>query len=113
MRSTKGFTLIEMMIVILVIAVLATIVGLSVKNAGERSKNATLTAHLATLQNAVDLYNNDMGTYPSALDELTSTSNSDPNYNGPYVRSIPRHPYTKDPTSYSVDVTSGVVSETH
>jgi len=113
MRSAKGFTLIEMMIVILVISVLATIVGLSVKNAGERAKNATLTAHLTTLQNAVDLYNNDVGTYPQNLTDCTSTSNSDPNYNGPYVRAVPRHPYTKDPNSYTVDATTGLVTETH
>ena len=110
MRSNRGFTLIEMMIVILVIGVLATIVGLSVRNAGERARNATLTAHLTTLQNVVDLYNNDLGNYPSSWDNCTSTTVSDPNYHGPYVRAIPRHPYSG---TYTFDTTTGLVTESH
>jgi len=107
LRKNRGFTLIEMMIVILVIAVLATIVGVAVRNAGERSKQAALTAHLTTLNNAIQLFNNDMGSFPADLTALTSTTNSDPNYNGPYLRAVPAHPYGG---TWSYDSGSGNVT---
>jgi len=76
----------------------------------ERDRRATLTAHLAALRNAVDLYNNDMGTFPEALYELTRTDNRDPNYHGPYIRAVPRHPYGG---VYGADPRTGVVWERH
>ncbi|HOS92009.1 MAG TPA: prepilin-type N-terminal cleavage/methylation domain-containing protein [Armatimonadota bacterium] len=93
MRRRKGFTLIEMMIVILVIAVLATLVGVSVRNARERSRQATLTAQLNIMHNAIMYYQNDMSSWPPDLSALTSTTNSDPNYHGPYLERVPPHPY--------------------
>jgi len=86
------------------------VMGLAVRNAGERSKDATLTAHMTTLQNAVDLYHNDLKRYPARLEDLTSRTNPDPNYNGPYIRAVPQHPYGG---TYLLDPITGKVSEKH
>lgn len=99
MKRRKGFTLIEMMIVILVIAVLATIVGLAVRNAGERSKQATLTAHLKVLNDALQMARNDTGDDAAeyTMEQLASASPPEgvdaSNWNGPYLTNIPDHPY--------------------
>ena len=71
---------------------------------------ATLQAHMTTLQNAVDLYNNDMGHFPQTLEEVAATDNPDPNYNGPYIRRVPEHPFGG---KYGVDPATGEVWEKH
>ncbi len=97
MRKRKGFTLIEMMIVILVIAVLATIVGLAVRSAGERSKQATLKAHLKAINDALTLARNDSGMQDAAFTPAQLTSETAPSgaqeWHGPYITEWPTHPY--------------------
>jgi general secretion pathway protein G len=111
MKNRKGFTLIELMIVILVITVLATIVGLAVKNAGQRARESALQGHLRTLQNAVDLYHNDTGEWPSAIADVAADTSEVEGYHGPYVREVPVPPFGGDWEISDEGVVSATVTE--
>lgn len=105
MRNRKGFTLIEMMIVVLVIAILALIVGLAVRNAGFRSKSARYIADTSAVENAATMFRNDTGSFPSATTDviLPEGDTTYPNYQGPYLSrtSEPTCPF--DGSSYTIN----------
>ena len=87
----RGFTLIELMIVIIVIAILALIVIPRLAGASMRAKESTMQSNMQTIRNAVANFNADCGTYPTSLSDLLVTSA--PSYvvssawKGPYLNS--------------------------
>ncbi|MHB9133264.1 MAG: type II secretion system protein [Armatimonadota bacterium] len=91
--SRRGFTLIEMLIVIVVIAILALIVIPRLMSAGRKAKEATLKANLQQLRNAIGQFEADCGVYPTNLNDLVAGSETQlattgiPNgsYKGPYL----------------------------
>ena len=99
LRRSRGFTLIEMLIVIVVIAVLASIVVPRLFGAGRKAKEAKLRAELHNLRNAIQAFYGDHGVYPTQLSHLTATTNPDTStykgeWNGPYIKEIPKDPMT-------------------
>ena len=97
----SGFTLIEILVVIVVIAILATLVAPNIfKNVGE-AKSTTARAQIENLSSALDAYRLDNGTYPTTqqgLDALTSLPTIDPpaNWKQPYLRkAVPNDPWGK------------------
>ena len=84
-RSGGGFTLIELMIVMSLIVILASI-GLTVyTNSVIRAKESVLKEDLFRMRDAIDQYYADKGKYPVTLDSLVSEK---------YLRSIPVDPFT-------------------
>jgi len=69
-RSGRGFTLIEMLIVIVVIAILAMIVIPRLLGAGRKAKESALRGDLQQLRNSVQQFEADCGDYPLALTGL-------------------------------------------
>lgn len=69
-RKSKGFTLIEMLIVIVVIAILALIVIPRLLGAGRKAKEAALKGDLHQIRNAIQQFEADCGDYPATLDDL-------------------------------------------
>jgi type II secretion system protein G len=117
-HSTKrlnGFTLVELLIVIIVIAILAAIAIPKFINSGERSKEAALHADLKLVRNAVQLFSNDTGAYPTTLSALTASTapasglNSAGsaqaitagNYKGPYLTTLNNDDVSGSPLTYS------------
>lgn len=99
LRTRRGFTLIEILVVIVVIAILATLVAPNIfKNVGE-AKTTTAKAQIDNLSSALDAYRLDNGTYPTTqqgLDALTSMPTIDPpaNWKQPYLRkAVPMDPW--------------------
>jgi general secretion pathway protein G len=83
--SEGGFTLIELMIVMSLIVILASI-GLAVyTNSVTRAKESVLKEDLFRMRDAIDQYYSDKGQYPSSLQDLVSQK---------YLRSIPVDPFT-------------------
>ena len=84
-RSGAGFTLIELMIVMSLIVILASI-GLTLyTNSVIRAKESVLKEDLFRMRDAIDQYYADKGKYPVTLDSLVSEK---------YLRSIPVDPFT-------------------
>ena len=82
----RGFTLIEMLLVLMLIALLASLVTPVVTGGIQRARESTLRADLYALRKAIDDYYADTGTYPPELDELVTKR---------YLRRIPPDPVTE------------------
>ena len=80
-----GFTLIELMVVMMIIGLLAAIAVPAYINNIRRAKEAVLKEDLHTLRQAIDSYTVDKGKAPQALDDLVQ---------GGYLKSIPVDPIT-------------------
>jgi general secretion pathway protein G len=83
--QASGFTLMEMMIVMVLIVILAGI-GLSVYGTSvQRAKEATLKEDLFRMRDAIDQYYADKNKYPANLEALVSEK---------YLRAVPDDPFT-------------------
>jgi len=109
-RRRKGFTLIEMLIVIVVIAILALIVIPRLLGAGRKAKEATLRGNLHQIRNAIQQFEADCGDYPADKADLmtqpaagnggTGIALDVVGWQGPYLRTadsnLPKDPFTDD-----------------
>lgn len=92
-RTTAGFTLIELMIVMALIVVLAGI-GLAVHaNSQIRAREAVLKEDLFRMRDAIDQYYADKNMYPPALDALVAEK---------YLRAIPVDPFTNSAETWQI-----------
>lgn len=101
-----GFTLIEILVVIVVISLLAALVAPNVFQNLGTAKDAAAKSQIEMLSGALDLYRLDNGRYPTtsqgleALWEMPATQPVPTNWNGPYLRkAIPLDPW-KNPYVY-------------
>jgi prepilin-type N-terminal cleavage/methylation domain-containing protein len=77
MKKNRGFTLIELLVVVSIIGFLSSVVLGSLQSARGKGETAKTTTEMKSLQNALELYKNDRGSYPG---QLTLLSNG--NYTG-------------------------------
>ena len=101
-RTRGGFSLIELVIVVVIIGIIGAIAIPRMSRGAAGAADASLTADLAVLRNAIDLYHTEhQGTYPTLTDfvaQMTTYTdvNGTPNASkggvyiyGPYLRSVP------------------------
>jgi general secretion pathway protein G len=108
-RNSRGFTLIEMLIVIVVIAILALIVIPRLLGAGRKAKESALRGDLQQLRNAIQQFEADCGDFPAAIADLMTSPAAGSNggngialdviaWKGPYLRTpdnnLPKDPFT-------------------
>jgi general secretion pathway protein G len=99
--SKRGFTLIEILVVIVVIAILATLVAPNVFQHVSTAKSATAKSQIEMLSTALDAYRLDNSQYPSTqqgLAALITKPTIDPpaTWRGPYLRKeIPLDPWSE------------------
>lgn len=97
-QKQSGFTLLELLVVLGIIAMLAGIVGPQVmKHLGE-SKVKAAKVQIEELMATLDMYKLDLGNYPSTeqgLNALIESPNNAKHWNGPYLRKskIPVDPW--------------------
>ena len=83
MRKNKGFTMIELLIVIVILGLLASLVAPKFFNQLGTAERGIASAQMNAFETALDTYRLDMGSYPSTLEELRKSDK--PRWDGPYL----------------------------
>lgn len=86
-KALRGFTLIEMLVVMAIIATLLSIAAPRYFRSTDDAREAALKSDLRTLREAIDHYHADRGSYPEVLDDLVEKR---------YLRAIPVDPIAGD-----------------
>jgi general secretion pathway protein G len=90
----RGFTLVELLIVISLISILAAMGLVQYRNSVTSTKEGVLKTDLFRMRDAIDQYYADKGKYPSSLDSLVTDG---------YMRKIPEDPITKSSDSWTTE----------
>jgi len=93
LRQKRGFTLIEMMIVISLILILLAIAVPLYNRSILKAKESTLRQDLFTLRDVISQYTLDKQKAPQALDDLVTAK---------YIHDIPKDPFTGEP-NWTID----------
>ena len=111
--AEQGFTLLELMIVMVIISMLAAIAIPSYVNNIRNAKEAVLRDDLHTMRAAIDSYTVDKQKAPQALDDLVQ---------GGYLKAMPKDPFTnrtdtwmpsQEDTLMSLDQTQSGINDVH
>jgi general secretion pathway protein G len=86
--NRRGFTLIELVIVMATIALLLTLASPRYFNTIDKGKVSVQRQNIATIRDAIDKFHGDQGRFPETLDELVSER---------YLRAVPVDPFTTAP----------------
>ena len=96
-RPRSGFTLLELLVVIVIIGLLVSIVGPRFFGQVGQSKAKTAKVQIESLEKALDLYRLDLGRYPTTelgLAALNARPQNEPKWNGPYLKKdVPLDPW--------------------
>lgn len=91
MRTRRGFTLIELIVVMAIVALLVGIAAPRYFQSVERAKVNGLHSSLAVMRDALDKYAADKGRYPDSLEQLVQDR---------YLRQVPEDPLTGSAQSW-------------
>ena len=109
--GAKGFSLIELLIVMIILGLLASLVGPKMFGKLGMAKQKTAKTQIEMLMTALDAYRLDMGVYPSSQDGLEAlvVNPGDDKWDGPYLaKGVPLDPWG-NPYNYANPGTHGEV----
>ena len=98
-KAEQGFTLVELMVVIVIIGLLATVVMINVLPSQDRAMATKARADIATLEQAMEMYRLDNLSYPAGGDGLNALVSPPPGAQpgryrpGGYITSLPKDPW--------------------
>jgi general secretion pathway protein G len=119
----RGFTLVELLIVVVILVILALIAVPKFMNSAQRSREAALRSDLKLMRNGIELFTNDTGLNPLALADLAATTapghGADQTsgastvlvaslWYGPYIYAIPNDPINNT-NDWSYTVAGGTI----
>ena len=112
----RGFTLLELMVVVAIIVLLAGIILPNYAKRVDRAKMVKAEADISTIETAISMYSNDMGGYFGDLNGISIGTPTDPvsiglvwgpgdssqkKWNGPYLKGINKDPWGNNYRFYS------------
>jgi len=89
----KGYTLIEMMIVLSIMGILASMAMPNMQRSMVRARETSLRNTLFVFRDVIDQYYADHGQYPDSVEELAEMH---------YIRSVPKDPFTGSETTWII-----------
>ena len=96
-RKRAGFTLVELMVVIVIIGLLATVVALNVLPSQDKAMIGKARADISTLEQAIETYRLDNLTFPDDLNALVTApanlAQPERYRQGGYIRRLPEDPW--------------------
>lgn len=98
-RNNQGFTLIEIMMVVVIIGILLTVMINKFRGRTDQAREVAAAAHIQSIGNALDLYEMDNGFYPTSqqgLEALMTKPAGAPvpqNWRQPYLDRLPVDPW--------------------
>jgi len=95
-RGRQGFTLVEMLLVLVILATLAAIVYPKVMGRSEQARQTAAQTQIAAFKTALDAFEVDNGRYPagrSGLQDLVVQPRDATGWRGPYIENIPKDPW--------------------
>lgn len=108
----RGFTLLELLVVLAILGLLAGLVGPRVLKQFDNAKTRTATIQIADLDRSLELFKLDVGRFPTAeegLQALVTKPASANGWNGPYIKgALPTDPWSK-PYKYNNPASGGGV----
>ena len=108
LSNRKGFTLVELLVVISIIGILAAIAVPRFTDATNSAKIAKIQADLRTIDSAMAIYNAKKGSYPSATQIVTSPDGTLTSFPTPPTGAVTASPSAApNPLEYVIDATAG------
>lgn len=93
----QGFSLMELLIVMVILGMLAAIVGPQLWGKLGGAQRDTAATQIANIEVALDAYRLDIFKYPNTLEELVQNTANNPKWQGPYLKKgIPKDPWGND-----------------
>ncbi|MFN3717094.1 MAG: type II secretion system protein [Thiobacillus sp.] len=96
--KTRGFTLVELMVVMAIVALLLALALPRYFNHLESSRETILKQDLAVMRDAIDKFHGDRNRYPESIDELVSAR---------YLRALPVDPITERSDTWQIVAPEG------
>lgn len=104
-KKKKGFTLLELLVVLAILAILIAIAIPVYKGQKEKAARTAHNANVRVLETALESYRQDKGKLPDDINELAT---------GGYIKSVPAVPSSNDESlknkKYSINKTTGEIS---
>lgn len=99
-RRQRGFTLMELLVVLAILGLLMSLVGPQVLNQLGGAKTKTAGIQIKDLEQALEMYKLDVGRFPSTnegLEALVNKPGSAAGWNGPYLKGdVPLDPWNRE-----------------
>jgi general secretion pathway protein G len=91
-EGTPGFTLVELLVVIVIVAILSSAVALNVIGQVKPAYKARISADFRAIQDSIKMFKLNTGNYPETLEELMMDPGAR-GWNGPYLERPPMDPW--------------------
>ncbi len=92
-KNKKGFTLLEIMIVVSIVGILVTMAMPNMQRYVIRARETSLRNSLFVFRDVIDQYYADHGRYPETLEKLVEEK---------YIRTIPKDPFTRSKNTWVI-----------